>query len=123
MIAGVSAGKVIIDCATLSPERMQLESDKIIAKYGITTAFYISIIHLSICTQTQFFVMKWHSFFSNFRGGKFLEAPVSGSKVPADMAQLIFLCAGDEEVGIEWNEIIELGLYLVFTETKSCSSF
>jgi hypothetical protein len=38
------------------------------------------------------------SFLNDFRGGKFLEAPVSGSKVPADMAQLIFLCAGDEEV-------------------------
>lgn len=29
------------------------------------------------------------------------------------MAQLIFLCAGDEEVGNEWNEIFQLGLYLL----------
>ena len=41
------------------------------------------------------------------RGGLFLEAPVSGSKVPADMAQLIFLCAGNEEV-IPWNDILIL---------------
>mmetsp|Transcript_11550 Transcript_11550/g.11566 ORF Transcript_11550/g.11566 Transcript_11550/m.11566 type:complete len:361 (+) Transcript_11550:28-1110(+) len=31
-------------------------------------------------------------------GGKFLEAPVSGSKVPAEMGALIFLTAGDREV-------------------------
>eukprot|EP00808_Paulinella_micropora_P021295 g7682.t1 len=30
------------------------------------------------------------------RGGKFLEAPVSGSKVPAETGQLIFLCGGAE---------------------------
>lgn len=30
------------------------------------------------------------------RGGFFLEAPVSGSKVPAEKGQLIFLCGGDE---------------------------
>lgn len=32
------------------------------------------------------------------RGGRFLEAPVSGSKVPAENGQLIFLCAGDEKL-------------------------
>eukprot|EP01032_Pedospumella_encystans_P010741 gene10741-12529_t len=32
------------------------------------------------------------------RGGKFLEAPVSGSKVPAETGTLIFLCGGDAEV-------------------------
>lgn len=30
------------------------------------------------------------------RGGIFLEAPVSGSKIPAEQGQLIFLCAGDK---------------------------
>lgn len=30
------------------------------------------------------------------RGGTFLEAPVSGSKGPAEQGQLIFLCAGDQ---------------------------
>ncbi len=29
------------------------------------------------------------------RGGRFLEAPVSGSKVPAETGTLIFLCAGE----------------------------
>lgn len=32
------------------------------------------------------------------RGGKFLEAPVSGSKVPAETGTLIFLCGGNAEV-------------------------
>lgn len=30
------------------------------------------------------------------QGGVFLEAPVSGSKIPAEQGQLIFLCAGDK---------------------------
>ena len=30
------------------------------------------------------------------KGGRFLEAPVSGSKVPAENGQLIFLCGGEE---------------------------
>mmetsp|Transcript_4813 Transcript_4813/g.7410 ORF Transcript_4813/g.7410 Transcript_4813/m.7410 type:complete len:316 (-) Transcript_4813:3228-4175(-) len=32
------------------------------------------------------------------KGGRFLEAPVSGSKVPAAMGALIFLCAGNQEL-------------------------
>jgi len=63
VIAGVSEGKVIVDCATLSPERMILESEAIRA-----------------------------------RGGCFLEAPVSGSKVPAETGTLIFLCGGEQEI-------------------------
>ncbi len=63
VIAGVSEGKTIIDCATLSPERMSAISDAIIA-----------------------------------RGGRFLEAPVSGSKVPAETGTLIFLCGGPDDV-------------------------
>lgn len=46
MIEGVIAGKIIVDCATLSPERMNEINEKVSA-----------------------------------RGGHFLEAPVSGSKV------------------------------------------
>jgi 3-hydroxyisobutyrate dehydrogenase-like beta-hydroxyacid dehydrogenase len=45
-IAGVSAGKIVVDCATLSPERMIDLAGRVAA-----------------------------------RGGHFLEAPVSGSKV------------------------------------------
>jgi len=61
VVAGVSAGKVIVDCATLTPERMIDEGERITAA-----------------------------------GGLFLEAPVSGSKVPAETGQLIFLCGGDQ---------------------------
>ena len=63
LIAGVSKGKIVVDCATLSPERMCKINSDILAK-----------------------------------GGKFLEAPVSGSKVPAETGTLIFLCGGEEEV-------------------------
>ncbi len=59
--AGLSEGKILVDCATLSPERMIEMSDAVTAK-----------------------------------GGIFLEAPVSGSKVPAEMGQLIFLCGGEQ---------------------------
>jgi len=61
VVAGVSAGKTIVDCATLTPERMADAAGRIKAK-----------------------------------GGAFLEAPVSGSKVPAEKGLLIFLCGGDE---------------------------
>lgn len=59
----VSSGKIIVDCATLTPERM-MEEQRVIAS----------------------------------KGGLFLEAPVSGSKVPAENGQLIFLCGGDQAV-------------------------
>ncbi len=60
IITAVSEGKVIVDCSTISPERMA------------AVAFQVGM-----------------------KGGRFLEAPVSGSKVPAETGQLIFLCAGD----------------------------
>jgi len=63
VIAAVTPGKCIVDCATLSPERMQHIGG------GVTS-----------------------------RGGLFLEAPVSGSKVPAETGTLIFLCGGEPEV-------------------------
>lgn len=34
----------------------------------------------------------------NKRGGRFLEAPVSGSKGPAEAGSLLFLCAGDKAI-------------------------
>ncbi len=34
----------------------------------------------------------------NKKGGRFLEAPVSGSKKPAEDGALVFLCAGDESL-------------------------
>lgn len=63
MLEAVGAGKAIVDCATLTPERMIVMSEAVTAK-----------------------------------GGQFLEAPVSGSKVPAEKGALIFLCAGSKEV-------------------------
>jgi len=63
VLAGVGPGKSIVDCATLTPERM---------------AEMAAAVHA--------------------KGGKFLEAPVSGSKKPALDGQLIFLAAGDNGV-------------------------
>ena len=63
VISGITAGKTLIDCATLTPERMMSISDAVKSK-----------------------------------GGKFMEAPVSGSKVPAETGTLIFLCGGPEEI-------------------------
>ena len=61
VLAGVGAGKCIIDCATLAVADMERLSSEVIGK-----------------------------------GGRFLEAPVSGSKAPAAQGQLIFLAAGDK---------------------------
>jgi len=62
-LCGISPGKCLIDCATLTPEKM---------------------------VQTEEIVLA--------RGGLFLEAPVSGSKGPAEQGTLIFLCGGNEEL-------------------------
>jgi hypothetical protein len=71
VIAGVSAGKVIIDCATLSPERMQLESDKIIEKYALDIAFNISIIPLSFCAENfSIICYEMTFFFFQLSGGE-----------------------------------------------------
>jgi 3-hydroxyisobutyrate dehydrogenase-like beta-hydroxyacid dehydrogenase len=63
VLAGVSSGKKIVDCATLA------EADMRNMDTAVTDA-----------------------------GGTFLEAPVSGSKVPAAMGALIFLCAGSKSL-------------------------
>jgi 3-hydroxyisobutyrate dehydrogenase-like beta-hydroxyacid dehydrogenase len=63
VLAGVSTGKSIVDCATLAEADMQRMS-------------------AAVCLA----------------GGSFLEAPVSGSKVPAAAGALIFLCAGSQEL-------------------------
>ena len=63
ILAGVSAGKSLVDCATVAAADMT-----------------------SIAEQVR------------ARGGRFLEAPVSGSKVPAEQGQLIFLAAGDKDL-------------------------
>lgn len=60
-LAGVAAGTMLVDCATLAESDMRRMAEQVTAK-----------------------------------GGKFLEAPVSGSKGPAHSGLLIFLCAGSE---------------------------
>lgn len=66
VLAGVSSGKSIVDCATLAESDMQRMNAAVLAK-----------------------------------GGRFIEAPVSGSKVPAAIGALIFLCAGSEDLFFE----------------------
>ena len=61
--AGVTAGKCIIDCATLAVADVERLSAQVVEL-----------------------------------GGRFLEAPVSGSKGPAAAGQLIFLTGGDQEL-------------------------
>mmetsp|Transcript_22650 Transcript_22650/g.89900 ORF Transcript_22650/g.89900 Transcript_22650/m.89900 type:complete len:297 (-) Transcript_22650:129-1019(-) len=63
ILEAITPGKSIVDCATLTPDRMAEMAAAVEAK-----------------------------------GGRFLEAPVSGSKVPAELGQLIFLCGGDASV-------------------------
>lgn len=73
VLAGVSEGKAIIDCATLAEVDMKRMSSQVTEK-----------------------------------GGMFLEAPVSGSKVPAAMGSLIFLCAGSKKLFD--NEVVQSSL-------------
>lgn len=42
------------------------------------------------------------------KGGRFLEAPVSGSKKPAEDGALVFLCAGDESLYLEAGGALEV---------------
>lgn len=63
VLEALGPGKMLVDCATLTPERMKGMADEATAK-----------------------------------GAQFLEAPVSGSKGPAEQGQLIFLTAGSEAV-------------------------
>lgn len=72
VLAGVSDGKSVVDCATLA------EADMVRMNEAVTG-----------------------------KGGRFLEAPVSGSKAPAAQGQLIFLCAGSKDL---FNEIENNGL-------------
>ena len=45
---------------------------------------------------------------TNKKGGRFLEAPVSGSKKPAEDGALVFLCAGDESLYHEAIPALEI---------------
>lgn len=72
VLAGVSEGKSIVDCATLAEADMVRMNEAVLKK-----------------------------------GGRFLEAPVSGSKAPAANGSLIFLCAGSKDL---FGEIENNGL-------------
>lgn len=72
ILAGVSDGKTVVDCATLAEADMKRMDEAVKSK-----------------------------------GGRFLEAPVSGSKAPAANGSLIFLCAGCSDL---FNEIKDTGL-------------
>jgi len=72
VLAGVSEGKSIVDCATLAEADMTRMNSAVTAK-----------------------------------GGRFLEAPVSGSKAPAANGSLIFLCAGSKPL---FDEVVDNGL-------------
>lgn len=50
------------------------------------------------CSTLQIQDMERTSKAMHERGALFLEAPVSGSKGPAEQGSLLFLCAGDEQV-------------------------
>mmetsp|Transcript_11931 Transcript_11931/g.14433 ORF Transcript_11931/g.14433 Transcript_11931/m.14433 type:complete len:609 (-) Transcript_11931:178-2004(-) len=54
-----------------------------------------SIVDCATLTPAQ---MQLMSNVVHEKGGRFLEAPVSGSRGPAAAGQLIFLCGGDEDV-------------------------
>jgi len=85
VLAGVTEGKAIVDCATLAESDMKRMNDAVTEK-----------------------------------GGYFLEAPVSGSKVPALTGQLIFLCAGSKELfdKIENNGLKAMGKASHFFNTE-----
>lgn len=63
VIDAIVPGKTIIDCSTITPQRMM---------------------------EAEAQVLR--------RGGRFMDAPVSGSKAPAETGTLIFLCSGDRQV-------------------------
>ena len=72
VLAGVSTGKSIVDCATLAEVDMKRMNEAVMQQ-----------------------------------NGRFLEAPVSGSKAPAANGSLIFLCAGSKPL---FDEVVDNGL-------------
>ena len=53
-------------------------------------------------------------------GGRFLEAPVSGSKGPAEQGQLVFLSAGDEELFESVQHPLEVRFVVHFSSRIEC---
>ena len=98
VLAGVSAGKSIVDCATLAETDMQRMNEEVVSKGG-----YVSMVSASKRPWAQ---SHWFCFLHCI-DRRFLEAPVSGSKVPAATGTLIFLCAGSKDL---FDEIEDTGL-------------
>jgi len=75
-VAGISQGKMLVECSTLDADTMRCFDAAVKA-----------------------------------RQGHFLEAPVSGSKGPAEQGTLIFLCAGSQKVfdSIQDNDLEAMG--------------
>jgi len=85
VLAGVSQGKSIVDCATLAEADMKRMSSAVVSL-----------------------------------GGRFLEAPVSGSKAPAVNGALIFLCAGSKDLfdEVEGKGLAAMGKASHFLNTE-----
>ena len=87
VLAGVSATSAIVDCATLTPERMVSRND---ANDGVPLSNVLYLTLLLLSQQTEMYEAV------KAKGGSFLEAPVSGSKAPAEQGTLIFMTSGDK---------------------------
>ncbi|KAJ0113726.1 hypothetical protein Patl1_03209 [Pistacia atlantica] len=90
----ICPGKGYIDMSTVDPET----STKISQVYRSLNSFGLEeycFLHLIIetCVDTDSLGVT-----VNAKGGHFLEAPVSGSKQPAETGQLVILSAGEKEL-------------------------
>ena len=113
-LAGVSAGKCIVDCATLAEADMQRMNQAVTAKGGYVSTHYtrslMYLLHEFYSFSRRFDVSFFYFIVFRFLThchSRFLEAPVSGSKGPAAQGTLIFLCAGDQAL---FDEIKDNGL-------------
>ena len=87
----MSQGKCLVDCGTFEVKDM--------VGINVDRHTHISPLYANVHTRLSFhFHLLQHEFAKAIegKGGRFLEAPVSGSKVPAEQGQLIFLSAGDK---------------------------
>jgi 3-hydroxyisobutyrate dehydrogenase-like beta-hydroxyacid dehydrogenase len=64
--------------------------------------------HVVECGTYEGKDMVWASDEVHRIGAKFLAAPVSGSKVPAELGQLVFIASGDEEVAAGATDVLKL---------------
>jgi len=112
-LAGVGAGKSIVDCATLAEVDMQRMNEAVVEKGGYVSTEVVCCGCLFLClidpnvssyVSVLLFLTLRLLYLINRR---FLEAPVSGSKAPAAQGSLIFLCAGSQDL---FNEIKDNGL-------------